>query len=231
MRKKYKHLFFDLDDTLWDLEKNSFVALCEIFDKYELTRFANFDQFYALYTTNNKHLWELYTKEAITRKQLNHERFLTPLSQVGCHDEELISGINDDYMEICPTKPNLKPHAIELLDYLKPNYNMHIISNGFSKTQQIKMQSSGIIHYFDNMYFSEIIGCHKPGKRIFEHAVKSSNARKTESIMVGDNFEADIVGAKDFGIHQIYVNPDKIPTLPFVPTYVVQSLLEIKNIL
>ena len=232
MKKKYKYLFFDFDDTLWDLTKNSYVALCEVFDKYKLSKFfSDFDQFYTLYTTNNERLWELYPKGLITKKELNRERFLNPLSQAGCNDEELACRISEDYIEICPTKTNLKPHAIELLEYLKPNYNIHIITNGFVKTQQKKMQSCGIGSYFDNVYFSEIIGCHKPDKRIFEYAVKSSNARKSESIMIGDNFDADIAGAKNADIHQIYVAPDEMPNLPFSPTYVVQSLLEIKNIL
>ena len=232
MKKKYKHLFFDFDDTLWDLKKNSYAALREVFDKYDLNKlFDDFDQFYTLYTANNKRLWELYPKGLITKKELNQERFLNPLSQAGCDDAELADHINEDYIEICPTKTALKPHAVELLEYLKPAYKIHILSNGFTKVQHIKIQSCGIGIYFDNLYFSEIIGCHKPDKRIFEYAVKSSNARKSESIMIGDNFDADITGARNAGIHQIYVAPGETLNLPFAPTYIVQSLLEIKNIL
>ncbi len=225
-------MFFDLDNTLWDFESNALVSLQEVFGKHNLNRFfSDFDHFYQLYTFRNQQLWELYPQGLITRKQLNLERFLYPLSQMGNNDEEFALLLSDDYLEICPTKTNLMPYAIELLDYLKPHYNIHIISNGFSKVQKVKIQTSGIDRYIDNMYLSEAIGFHKPDRRIFEYAVKSSNAKKTESIMIGDNFDADIVGAKNFGMHQVYFHSEKNTELPFEPTYFIQSLEEIRYIL
>jgi putative hydrolase of the HAD superfamily len=232
MKKKYKHLFFDLDNTLWDLDINARISLEEVFAKHNLAQyFDHFDHFFDLYTIRNNELWELYPKGLVTRKQLNLGRFLYPLEQVGHNDEELANKLSDDFLAICPTKTNLLPHTIEILNYLKPNYNIHIISNGFSKMQYAKIKACGLSDYIINMYSSEAIGYHKPDKRIFEYAIKSSNALKKQSIMIGDNFQADIVGAKNFGLDQIYLSSDKSVILPFEPTYRISSLAEIKTIL
>ena len=232
MKKKYRHIFFDFDNTLWDFESNSKEALNEVFEKYCLDNFfVDFEQFYSFYVPKNRELWELYPRGLITRKQLDLERFLHPLLQVGHHDEELAIRLSNDYLEICPTKTNLMPHAVELLQYLEADYNSYIITNGLSAMQEIKIKSCGIGKYIKKIFLSENIGYYKPDRRIFEYALKSSNAKKNESIMIGDNFNADIVGAKNIGMHQIYLNPDKTETLPFLPTYNVQSLAEIKNIL
>jgi putative hydrolase of the HAD superfamily len=232
VRRKYKHLFFDLDNTLWDFEGNALVALQEVFVMHNLHRFFNdFDHFHQLYTYRNRQLWEMYPQGLITRKQLDLERFLYPLSQAGEHNEALAIQLSNDYLRICPIKTKLMPHAIELLAYLKPNYKIYIISNGFSSVQKIKIQACGIVEYIDNLYLSEMVGYHKPDKRIFDYAVKSSNAKKSESIMIGDNFDADIAGAKNAGIHQIYFNPRGNTSLSFSPTYTIESLEEIKAIL
>lgn len=232
MKKKYKHLFFDLDNTLWNLDINARISLEEVYLKYALDKyFKNFEHFFDLYTIKNKELWELYPQGLVTRKELNLGRFLYPLQQVGYANEDLATSISDDFLRICPTKTNLLPHTIEMLEYLKPSYNIHIISNGFSKVQQVKVKACGISDYIINMYLSEAVGYHKPDKRIFEYAIKSSNAKKKESIMIGDNFQADIVGAKNFGIDQIYLYEDKTVDLPFEPTFRIKSLKEIKEIL
>ncbi len=232
MRKSYRHLFFDFDDTLWDFESNSKVALNEVFDNYRLSRFfVDFKQFYDFYVPKNKELWKLYPLGLISRKQLDLERFLYPLSQVGLHDEELAICLSKDYLAICPTKTNLMPHALKLLQYLESDYNMYILSNGLAAIQEVKIKSCGIGKYFKKIFLSDNIGYYKPDRRIFEYALKSVNARKNESIMIGDNFATDIAGAKNTGMHQIYLTSNQTETLPFLPTYMVQSLAEIKEIL
>lgn len=232
MKKKYKHLFFDLDNTLWDFDTNALVSLEEVFVTFRLNKyFDDFSQFFQLYSVKNKELWELYPKGLISRKQLNLERFLYPLTQVGCSDEELALQISDAFLSISPTKTLLLPYALEVLEYLKPFYQIHIISNGFSKVQQIKINACGLSHYIVNIYLSETVGYHKPDRRIFEYAIKSSNAKKKESVMIGDNFQADIVGAKNFGIDQIYLNSNPTVALPFSPTYQISCLRELKELL
>jgi putative hydrolase of the HAD superfamily len=225
-------LFFDLDNTLWDFNGNAFESLKEVFIFHKLEKyFDDFEHFWKLYKYRNEQLWELYPQGLITRKQLNLERFLYPLSQVGNHNEDLAIEISDDYLEICPSKTTLMPYAEEILEYLKPNYKIHLITNGFSKVQYTKIKSSGLEKYINNTFLSEAVGYHKPDRRIFEHAVKSSNAKKNESLMIGDNFRADIAGAKNFGIDQSYYSSEPDQTLPFLPTYQISSLIELKDIL
>jgi putative hydrolase of the HAD superfamily len=127
----------------------------------------------------------------------------------------------------------LLPHCIEVLEYLKPKYNICAISNGAWREQSLKITANGLDRHINNVYFSERVGCAKPDRRIFEHAAKSNNARKAECLMIGDNFQTDIAGAKNFGIDQLYIPCEREDTgnLAFVPTYLINSLIELKNIL
>ncbi len=202
----YKHLFFDLDDTLWDFQANADESLREVFGKYQIEKYFNdFEHFFRLYTERNLELWELYRQGKITKTELNRERFLYPFKQVGLLNEELALAFGNDFLRICPKKTYLIKGAKEVLQYLSDkNYAMHIISNGFSELQHNKLHNTGIAKFFDKVFLSESVGKHKPHRDIFDYAIKSSNARKKESLMIGDNWEADIMGAKLAGIDQAY---------------------------
>jgi len=228
----YKHLLIDLDNTIWDFESNSETALKEIFFSYQLDKqFDSFSHFNNLFSEGNHQLWAAYCNKQINKKQLNFERFNYPLILVGIQNETLALSLGTDYLQIYPTKTVLMPHALELLEYLKNKYHLHILSNGFSEVQYTKLKHAKLESYFDKIILSEMVGVLKPNKRIFEYAIKSLNARKKETLMIGDNFETDIRGAKDVGIDQIYyqINADK--ELSFTPTYTITSLLEILKIL
>lgn len=232
MSIKYKHLLIDLDNTIWDFDTNSKNSLEEVFHLHKLhTSFDGFEHFHNLYVLRNHQLWADYANKQINKKTLNYERFNYPLQQVGIFNPEWAETIGKDYLQRVATQTELMPHARELLEYLKGKYQMHILSNGFAEIQYTKLKCSDLEQYFDKVFLSEIVGVLKPDKRIFEYAVKSLNARKNEVLMIGDNFEADIVGAHKAGLDQVFYNINKDTNLSFMPTYTVFSLDEIAAIL
>lgn len=225
--RKYKHLFFDLDHTLWDFETNAHLTLVELYQKYGLGGyFESFDHFFESYQPGNLELWAQYREGKVTKAFLNTERFYRPLKCAGYDNYEVAQAFAEDFVTISPQKKALLPHALEVLDYLKPRYHMHIVTNGFHRTQVAKLQHSGLRGYFQHVFISELLGANKPHKAFFEHAVKSANARKRESLVIGDNLEADVVGARNFGLDQVYFNPLKTPHNELV-TMEISSLKEL----
>lgn len=195
--------------------------------------FEDFDQFFDIYAKRNIELWEMYGKGEITKEFLMMERFRYPLAKMGVDDTELAEEIGIQYLDNLPTKKALMPHAIELLDYLKAKgYPLTLISNGFVEVQYRKMRSSGIEHYFQHVVLSEAAGALKPDKQIFEYALELNGAQASEAIMIGDSFAADIIGAQNAGIDQIYY-PLHYPENGEKPdcTYIIRSLKEVMEIL
>lgn len=208
--KTYKHLFFDLDRTLWDFEKNSVKTLKLIFDKRDLHRiFPDFDTFIKVYKMHNEKLWDLYKLRRIKKHELRNQRFLLTLNDFGVDDIVLAEQIGDDYVDLSPLQTDLFPYTIELLDYLKPKYQMHIVTNGFVEVQYKKLKNCGLEKYFTHVITSEEAKASKPKPEIFHVAISSANAKKTESLMIGDDLENDILGAKQYGIDQVYFNPER----------------------
>ncbi|MEI6488757.1 MAG: YjjG family noncanonical pyrimidine nucleotidase [Bacteroidota bacterium] len=229
---KYKSIFIDLDDTLWDTQLNSRESMAEMFIKYKLNGcFDTFDEYYTIYSNKNLELWDLYHFGKITKQQLTRERFLYPLQQVGIEDEVLAASLGRDFLECTTTKTKLIPHAIELLEYLYPKYRLFILSNGFREVQHKKMANSGLLPYFEKVILSEDAGVNKPHPDIYHYALKSTNSRKMESLMIGDNPDTDIAGAYNLKMDQIYFINNQEVKLDFIPSFTVNSLLEIQNIL
>ncbi len=232
MQRKYKHLLFDLDDTLWDFETNALHSLQEVFFQYKLDKkFEHFNHFFEHYDYRNKQLWAAYGRGQITKKELNFERFNFPLLQVGVYNPGLATRLGTDFLRICPTKTALMPHAKDLLDHLSGKYQLHILSNGFGETQQTKLLCSGLLPYFDQIILSETIGALKPDRQIFDYALQAIGTPHKEVLMIGDNYDADIVGAHNAGIDQLFFNCRNKTNLSFQPTYEVKSLSEIVQIL
>jgi len=230
-----KYIFVDLDDTIWDFERNAKSSLMDVFDSKHLNRyFDSFEHFFDLYITNNTLLWKLYSEGKVTKVELNLQRFRYPFSQMGVEvDDEFVLQMGRDYLNLLPEKTALMPYALELLEYLSPRYPLTIVSNGFIEVQQRKMERSGIGHYFSHVVLSENVGALKPDKLIFEHALLLNNAQPHETIMIGDNFEADICGAQNAGIDTIYYNPKGklVPKIQKPPTFQIKSLEEVVSVI
>lgn len=229
---KYKNLFIDLDDTLWDIHQNGKECLEEIFIDYRFDRFySTFDDFYAVYMPSNNYLWGLYRIGQITKDELIVERFLVPVRPFGIDDPEFAKKLSDDFLERTTHKTALVEGTKELLEYLKPKYRMHILSNGFREVQYKKIENSGLRPYFDKIILSEDAGKNKPHPDMFSYALKNTNSRRDQTLMIGDSWDADIVGAYNSRIDQIWFNPSEKEAAGFEPTFTVKSLSEIKNIL
>lgn len=229
---KYKHLFFDLDHTLWDFDANAKETLVEIYALFQLEGkgVIPFEDFYKLYKIHNEILWDRYHKGFITGEELKWKRMWRTLLEFKIADEELAKEMSAKFLEILPTKKLLFPHTTEVLDYLKEkNYELHLITNGFEKTQHTKLNNSGLTVYFNHIVTSEGSNSVKPQKEIFHYALNKAGAALHHSIMLGDNLEADIQGAMNVGMDNIFVNHIHVSTT-MKPTYTVTSLKELKNI-
>jgi putative hydrolase of the HAD superfamily len=204
-----RHIFFDLDHTIWDFDRNAEETLRELYDLYQLEKLGldSCQKFIATYTENNHQLWAAYHVGKITKEQLRHQRFNKTFRQLGLKPEHIPEQFEADYVRISPTKTNLFLGSEKVLGYLQQKYNLHIISNGFKETTLTKMEVSGLNPYFQNVIISEDVGVNKPHKAIFDYALTKAAAEKHESIMIGDSLEADIRGAQDYGIKAIYFNP------------------------
>ncbi|MDL2282041.1 YjjG family noncanonical pyrimidine nucleotidase [Parabacteroides sp. OttesenSCG-928-G06] len=229
---RYKSLFIDLDDTLWDTCHNNKECLEELYADYHWDRYyTSFEAFYAYYMPHNEQLWALYREHKIDRQTLIYERFHYVLAPMGIHAREEVLAVNRDFLARTTTRTRLIPGAIELLEYLRPAYRLFILSNGFREVQSKKLENSGLAPYIERMILSEDAGIQKPQKAIFDFALKNTNSRRRESLMIGDSWEADIVGAHNARIDQMWLNPHKLQAKIFQPTFIVSSLKEIERFL
>ena len=201
----------DLDGTLWDFETNSHETLLELCDNYALNEkgVLDYEEFVKIYKIHNAQLWDLYNVDKISQKDLRRERFQRALSDFGIDDFKLSENIGEKYIELCPQKTKLFPYSFKVLDYLKKQYTLHVITNGFDKTQHIKLECSKLMPYFNQIITSEKTGFKKPNPLIFSHALDSSHAKSTESIYIGDNLVVDILACQNSNIDGIYFNPKK----------------------
>jgi len=207
---RYETIFFDLDHTLWDFKTNSLEALTELSGKYRLQErgVPSVAEFIEEYVVINERLWDEYGKGMIDKETLRFERFRLALKKYNINDEALSRNIGEDYTSIAPYKTNLFPDAIEVLEYLHSKYPLYIITNGFEEVQHLKMRSSKLDGYFSGIITSERSGYKKPDRRMFGYSLKVANADPLSSLMIGDSLEADIIGAKESGIRQVYFNPE-----------------------
>lgn len=207
----YRHLFFDLDRTLWDMERNARETLAELFEQYGLQArgIESSEIFIEHYNRYNDLLWDRYRKKLIDKPTLRALRFKQTLAHLGVHDHKLADQFDIEYINEAPKKTNLIPGTIELLDKLKDNFQLHIITNGFPEVQHHKIVNGGLQHYFDIIITSEGCGYSKPDHRIYKHALKKSGSTKEEALMIGDDLHCDIIGAREAGWHQVFFNPAK----------------------
>jgi len=229
---KYCHLFFDLDHTLWDFEANARATLKELYESLHLEERGvnDFELFHKNYLAHNEKLWERYRNGYIKQNELRVKRMQLSLLDFKIADEELANEMSMLFLDLLPTRTILFPDAKEILLYLKnKNYELHLITNGFEKTQHNKLKHSGLAEFFKEVITSEGSNSLKPNKDIFEFALNKSGASKEESIMLGDSIEVDIIGAMNAGIDQVYINHLGIDP-EIKPTYTVTSLKQLEDI-
>jgi len=228
--KHYRFVFIDLDDTVWDFHTNARIALELMFADRGLDRyFKDFDEFFRIYAKRNIELWEAYGKGEIAQDYLKAERFRYPLSKMGVDDAALAEEIGHQYLEILPTQKVLMPGASDILNYLFNKYPLTLISNGFTETQHRKIASSEIGHFFSHIVLSEEAGALKPNPAIFEYAMQLNGAKPEECIMIGDSYAADIQGAINAGIDQVYYPLNGVIQAHQTATYTIQHLSELKQ--
>jgi len=235
MTKRYADIFFDFDDTLYDTHGNSVIALRELFEALRLERwFDDADVFYDEYWKTNIDLWTRYSKGEITRDYLIVERFRRPLSfGKGLEPtESYCLEASDLFLDFCSSKPGLVTGARELMDYLRQRgYRLHICSNGFHEVQYKKLRASGLDGYFDKVVLSEDAGANKPSLQFFDYAFRLTGANRDATLMIGDNFNTDILGAKQAGLATAYFNRfPEFPT-PEPVNYEVTALEQLMDIL
>lgn len=206
-----KDIFFDLDHTIWDFEKNASETLMELFDTYRFGSFGigSASQFIETYNRHNHRLWALYHHGKITKSELREARFADTFRELGIDPKWFPAAFEEDYLRLCPQKTNLFPNAHETLGYLQEKYTLHLISNGFGDAAEAKVTRCDLKKYFATIVISEVVGFHKPHPQIFHYAVKQANTAIPHSVMIGDSIDADIRGAQNVGMDAIYFNPNK----------------------
>lgn len=202
------HLLFDLDNTLWDYDANSYEALKIVLEKLDIIKYVgNYSQFYSVYHSMNEQLWILYRENKITKEEMRVGRFEKSLEANGTPMKGMGVVMNEAYLKEMPLQSKLVDGAKEVLDYLHGKYCMAIITNGFIELQSGKIEESGLKKYFEKVFISESIGTQKPDSLIFEHAIQSINASEDSILMIGDSWETDVIGAMKMGIDQIFYKP------------------------
>lgn len=219
---KIKHIFFDLDHTLWDFEANSKATFNKILKDNNIN--INFEKFLNYYKQINLDYWRLFRNDAISKEKLRYGRLKDTFEKINVQvSDQVIHTLSEDYITYLSSFNKVFEGTYEVLDYLNKKYTLHIITNGFSEVQNLKMVNSKLDVYFDKIITSESVGVKKPNPLIFKHALEQANATAEESVMIGDSWEADIMGAKNFGIKPIYCN--------FENQSVGESVLSIENLL
>lgn len=230
---KYKHLFFDLDHTLWDFDANARMTLQQLHIDLHLPEkgIHDFDRFHKNYLAHNERLWAQYRTGHIRQDELRLKRMWLSLLDFGIDDEELAGQMGELFLQLLPTRTILFPDTIEVLQYLqKKGYGLHLITNGFEQTQHGKLQSSGLSPFFKVVVTSECSNSLKPQREIFDFALTKTGAAAEESLMIGDALDVDVAGALNAGIDAVHVNYNH--TIQDIqPTYTIYQLKELKEFL
>jgi len=202
-----KHIFFDLDDTLWDFEKNSEAVLVDLFEEYDLANKlqTDFYTFHSTYKVVNNDLWSAYYKKSVDKQFLRDNRFHITFQKFSYNNYEENLLVTEQYLVRSPYGTHLKTGCIQTLDYLKNKYSLHIITNGFKEVQNIKLDNTGLRKYFDHIIISEEHSLTKPDEKIFRLAEQFSGSIREECVMIGDNVESDIEGALNAGWKAIWL--------------------------
>ena len=231
MNLKLNTIFFDLDRTLWDFETNSEITLRQLYNDFHLQKFIpTIEKFLSTYHKKNEELWALYRKGHLDSNILKEKRFYETFLAYGIDKPELAQQFGKKYLEVLATQKQLFPGTLEILNYLTPKYQLFILTNGFKEVQHKKLEHINLKKYFTGIFTSDEIGYPKPKPEFFSFVLKKAAITPDSCIMVGDDLQADILGAKQLGIKGIYFNPNNKKHKEIVD-YEVTCLTEIKEIL
>ncbi|MEY8848153.1 YjjG family noncanonical pyrimidine nucleotidase [Psychroserpens sp. XS_ASV72] len=220
-----KHVFFDLDHTLWDFDKNSELTFQKLFELHDLK--VDKDAFLSVYEPINLNYWKLYREEKIDKANLRYKRLKDTFDSIAFEvSDDTINQLSEDYIKYLTTFNHLFEGTFDILKHLKPKYQLHIITNGFEEAQNRKMINANISGFFETVTNSEMAGVKKPNPIIFNHALEVAKAIPEESVMIGDNIEADIQGAIDVGFEAILFNYHNINVEPHIKQ--VKHLMDLK---
>ena len=221
-------IFFDLDHTLWDFEKNSALTYEQIFREQEIT--VTLPDFLEIYIPLNLQYWKMYREGRINKESLRYERLKTVFDQLkyAISDAQILL-LADEYIRHLSSKTHLMPHSIEILEYLKGKYRLHIITNGFREVQHRKLENSRLTPYFIEVIDSERAGVKKPDPKIFEMALEVAEVPAQRALMIGDSLEADIIGSRKAGLQALHFNVHNEPLHEYCP--IIHHLQEIKSYL
>jgi len=230
---KYKHLFFDLDHTLWDFDANARITMEQLHLDFNLPEkgIHDFDLFHKNYLAHNERLWAEYRTGRIKQDELRIKRMWLCLLDFNINDEELARQMSELFLQLLPTRTLVFPDTVDVLQYLQAkNYRLHLITNGFEKTQHAKLESSGLAPFFPVVVTSENSNSLKPQKEIFEFALQQTGATVEESLMIGDALDVDVAGALNVGMDAVHVNYNRVEQ-DIQPTYTIYHLKELKEFL
>jgi putative hydrolase of the HAD superfamily len=230
---KYKHLFFDLDHTLWDFDANARMTMQQLHIDFRLPEkgIHDFDKFHKNYLAHNERLWAQYRTGHIKQDELRLKRMWLTLLDFNIDDRELALQMNELFLQLLPTRTILFPDTIDVLQYLQDKgYGLHLITNGFEETQHAKLKSSGLAPFFKIVVTSECSNSLKPQKEIFEYALTKTGASVKESLMIGDALDVDVAGAFTVGMDAVHVNYNRVEQ-DIQPTYTIYHLKELMDFL
>lgn len=221
-------IFFDLDHTLWDFEKNSALTFKKILKENNID--VNLQSFLEVYIPQNLIFWKLYREEKITKETLRYERLKTVFDKINhTISDKMIHHLSNEYINHLSSFNHLFTGAVEVLEYLSPKYELHIITNGFQEIQRKKLENSNIHHFFKQVIDSEMAGVKKPNPTIFNLALDKANVLADKTLMIGDSLEADILGAQGAGMHALHFIAHNEPIHELCP--IINNLNEIKEYL
>jgi len=228
---RYKSLFFDLDHTLWDYEANAAETLADLYDEYRLEEILNSGcrHFTDVFFEVNDRLWDQYDRGLIHKSVIRHDRFNEIFKAFGVENQKTAHEVNAAFIKNCPYKTNTVPGAIDLLKELRPNWSIHIITNGFKEVQWIKLNKSGLSEFVDKVFISEELGVKKPDPVFFSKVLTATQSATRDSLVIGDNLNTDIKGARESGIDHVFFNPKKMAHDTIV-THEVSHLSQIRNL-